>query len=281
MTIKLTLLKSLIIEAVKNETFHKGQFDKAVDEKAITAAYHEQAGNETYQERILGRAFYTNLAVFKTLVTEYVGGGGFDAADNVTDIEDGDTVNVFINVSDRFNKAFTDPLAKLASDFIINSMLMDWWRPVNKEQASLYAQFIERTTMAIRRCFNKMPPKAPTYKFPTAIILKYPIVDEQNGVPGMLTPDSSPTIPTEVLFQNPWHIGRGDESEITYTLRGESGNDKPVDDIIVRCDGGCCKPFIGHEGSWCLRGIDKGYSIVTLFSRHNDKVFAKFAVRIV
>lgn len=38
-TIKLELLKSIIIESVKNETFHRGQFDKAVDDKAITMAY--------------------------------------------------------------------------------------------------------------------------------------------------------------------------------------------------------------------------------------------------
>ena len=47
-TIQLTIIKSLVMESVKNGTYKRGQFDKAIDEKAIAAAYHEQAGDEEY-----------------------------------------------------------------------------------------------------------------------------------------------------------------------------------------------------------------------------------------
>lgn len=53
-----------------------------------------------------------------------------------------------------------------------------------------------------------------------------------------------------------------------------------IDDIIVRCDNACCTPAIGRNGQWLVRANSTGFTVVTLFSRHNDQVFAKFAIRV-
>ena len=89
-TITLTLLKPLIIESVKNETFQKGRYDKAVDQKAINVAYVEQAGNEDYHERILQRSLYTSLEELKTHLSDYLSTDGGATGDNITSSESGD-----------------------------------------------------------------------------------------------------------------------------------------------------------------------------------------------
>ena len=147
--ISITLVKSLIIESVKNETFQKGQFDRAVDPKAVTAAYHEQAGDEQYHLRILDRALYTNLSELKTILSEYVSPYGGMTADNIYSRENDDFIVISLSVSERFNNGMMEPLAKLCSKYVEESMLMDWWKPINDKQASLYAQFVERDLAAI------------------------------------------------------------------------------------------------------------------------------------
>ena len=163
-TIKLTLFKPLILESVKNETFQKGKFDKAVDSKAVTAAYVEQAGNETYHERILERSLYTSLEELKTHLSDYLSSNGGTTANNdIETTEQGNNIILSLVVSDRFNKGYTDTLARLSSKYIEESMLMDWWRPVNEKQSVMYANFVERDLAAIKRCFNKTAPSAPRY----------------------------------------------------------------------------------------------------------------------
>lgn len=278
--IKITLYKDLIFESVKNETYKSGQIEKGAGEKTVTAVFHEQAGDEAYHLRILERNFSQALAELQTLLPEYLTGDADPVADNlITTHEDGDKVKILITVSARFNKNLTDPLAKLFSAYIENTMLSIWWLSVNNDKATYYASLVERNKNNINRSFQKKAPSAPTYRYPTAITLRYPIVRERDGMPGLLTPDNSETIDPEMLYANPVIITVGADTEISYTLSGEDG--KPcVDDIIVRCDNGCCQMVI-DGGMWHARGIHDGFTVVTLFSRHNDNVFAKFAIRVV
>ena len=280
MNIRLTLYKSLIIESVKNETFHRGQFDKAADQKAAVAAFHEQAGDETYHERILQRSLTTNLSSLKTLLSDYLTASGELAGHNITEETNNDQIILILNVSERFNTSYTDALAKLAAEYVANAMLMDWWRPVNGKQSELYATFLQKNTADIQRCFSKTAPKVPVYKYPTAIDIRYPLIETSNGIPGYITPANS-QLAQEVLFGNPWRISEGEDSEISYTLSGENGED-PVDDIMVRVDNGrCCHARLNAQGRYYLHAVQKGYAIVTLFSRHDSRVFATFAVRVV
>lgn len=279
--IKITLYKNLIFETVKNETYKSGQIEKGAGEKTAQAVFHEQAGDEAYHLRILERNYRQAVAELESLLPEYLTGDEDPAADNlISTSEEGDKVEMFITVSERFNKSLVDPLAKLFSAYIENTMLTIWWVPVNNDKASYYSALTDRNLLAIRRSFQKKAPKAPVYHYPTAIILKYPIIGNSDGVPGLLTPDNSnEDVDPIMLFNNPVIIKRGDDTEISYTLTGEDGH-SCIDDIIVRCDRDCCR--IGIDGGmWHAYGICKGHTIVTLFSRHNDKVFAKFAIRVI
>ena len=278
--IKITLIQSLIVNSVKNETYRRGQVFKAADEKRTAMAFHDQAGDDTYHEAIIGRAMFTQAEMLKTWFSEYLSGSGFLAEDPlISQDEENGTIEISLKVSDRFNNGYVKTLARLGQKYVEDRIIYLWWATTDKELAAIYSQLAEEDLVGIRRCFSKTAPNKPAYNFPTAIELRYPIIPERNQTPGYITPGNSAVIQPVQLFNNPWIIGRGEESEISYTLTGEGGK-KPIDDVIVRCDDGCCEPFM-HGGNWCLRGICKGITIVTLFSRHNDQVFAKFAIRIV
>lgn len=238
--VKLTLIKSLIIEAVKNETFLRGQLDKAADEKAIAVAYHEQAGNETYQERLLSRGLYANLEELKTHLSDYLSTSGYSSADNnIGTDEEGDNIIISLIVSDRFNKGYTTSLARLSAEYIENGMLMDWWKPINEKQSALYGQFVERNLAAIKRCFNKTAPVAPTYQYTTSLSVTGSAID----------------------------IGVGEEHTVTYVI-----SDGAIDDIEVRLeDANICSVGRSEEG-FTVIGRQLGHTYMELYSRHNEQL---------
>lgn len=239
-TIQLTLVKSLIMNSVKNETFLRGQVIKAADEKLITEAYHEQAGDETYQERLLQRGLYTNLEELKTHLSDYLSTSGQSSADNNIDSEeDGDNIIVHLTVSDRFNKGYTQSLARLSSKYIEESILMDWWKPVNEKQSALYAQFVERDLQAIRRCFNKTAPSTPTIPYTT--ILK----------------TTGSAIELEV----------GETATVTYEL-----SDGAIDDIEVRIEDTTLIQAGRSEQGFTVTGLRRGHTWIELYSRHNEEL---------
>ena len=281
-TIKIQILHALAMQSAKNETYQKGVVDKAVDPKLIKAAFHEQAGNEAYHEAMLGRSLFTQIELLKTIFADYLVPDGFEVQDATIDSRESNGVTeICLNVSDRFNDGYVKALARLSQKFVEDRMIHLWWLSVSKEFAAIYATAAEDDRTAIMSCFNKTAPSAPVYHFPTAIEIRFPVLRPRNGIPAFLSSDSVPTgaVPVETLYGNPFVIGLGDDSEISYTLSGE--NDKmPLDDIIVRADSRCCRPYIGTDGKWHIKGVSTGYSVVTLFSRHNDKVFSSFAVRV-
>ena len=238
-TITLTLLKPLIIESVKNETFQKGKFDKAVDQKAISMAYVEQAGNESYHERILERTLYTSLEELKTHLSDYLSTDGGTTADNITSSEEGDQIIITLVVGDRFNHGYTDSLAKLSSKYVEECMLMDWWRPINEKQSLLYANFVERDLAAIKRCFNKTAPVAPTYQYTTSLEVEASSID----------------------------IGVGEEATVTYIISGGA-----IDDIEIRIeDRQICGAGRSREG-FTIVGRQLGHTYVQLYSRHDESI---------
>lgn len=237
MVIKLTLNKPLIIEAVKNETFHRGQIDKAADEKAITLAYHEQAGDDAYQERLISRGLYTAVEELKTWLTDYLVTSGLTAADNSIDsCIDGDNIVVQLMVSDRFNKAYTQSLARLSSKYIEESILVDWWKPINEKQSALYAQFVERDLAAIKRCFNKTAPQAPSVPYTTELRITGSVIE----------------------------LEIGEEATVTYEL-----SDGAIDDIEIRIEDGTLVGGGRSEEGFTVIGKQRGHTYITLYSRHN------------
>lgn len=239
-TIKLTLIKPLIIESVKNETFQKGKFDKSVDQKAVTAAYVEQAGNEAYHERILQRSLYTSLEELKTHLSDYLSSnGGSTGTNDISTTESGDNIILSLVVSDRFNKGYTDSLARLSSKYIEESMLMDWWRPVNEKQSAIYANFVERDLAAIKRCFNKTAPTAPTVPYTTVLN----------------------TTGSSVC------IGIGEESTITYSISAGA-----IDDIEVRIADKVLIDAGRTDEGFTIIGKQYGHTFIELYSRHNPEI---------
>lgn len=236
-TIQLSLVKSLILASVKNETFLRGQVVKAADQRLITEAYHEQAGDEAYQEALLERGLYTNLGELKTHLSDYLSSVGSSSADNVTSSEEDDIITITLVVGSRFNNGFTDPLAKLSSKYIEESMLMDWWKPINEKQSALYAQFVERDLAAIKRCFNKTAPVAPTVPYTTFLNV--------NG--------------------SAFDIGIGEEQTVTYTI-----SDGAIDDIEVRIeDTNLIEAGRTAEG-FTVKGKQLGHTYIEIYSRHNE-----------
>ena len=280
-TIKIQILHDLAMNSAKNETYQKGVVDKAVDPKLITAAFHEQAGNENYHETMLGRYMFSQIEVLKTFFVDYLTGDGNIAEDaTISSTEENGVTEITLKVSDRFNNGYVKTLARLSQKFVEDRMIYLWWLSVSKEFAAIYAGAAEEDKATIKDCFNKTAPAAPTYKWPTSIEIRYPIIPERNQMPGYITPSNQATIQPELLYANPLIIGRGQESEISYVLTGEN-DAKPIDDIVVRADNACCQAFIDDHGQWGIRGVGTGYTLVTLFSRHDDTVFAQFAVRVV
>ena len=288
MEIKLQLSKEEILQRVKAKTKLKGIADMASKQNADTVRYahNEEAGDDADSQFLLLSSLRTGVGRFKSVVTDYVVAydGDSPVADNIHDNLNSDIVDVFtifMEVSERFNQAYTQPLADHASDYIECQMLYDWYLPFAPEIAKNFAASASAVQLEIARCFIKTRPKVPTYKYPVEIIMKYPIIPDRDGMPGYITPDNEELMQPEMLFSNPWIVGIGQESEISYTLRSEQDGFKPLDDIVVRADNARICGVGMKNGRWCCWGRNKGYTIVTLYSRHDDKVFCQFSVRVV
>lgn len=276
--IKITLFRTLAVNSAKNDTFKAAVIDKAAEQKNVTVAYHESAGDDQYDERILDRAFFTQCEMLKTWFSEYLTGSGNSAEDPlVSSDESEDSVEISLRMSDRFNIGYVKTLARLSQKYVEDRMIHLWWATSDEKKATLYAKLAEEDLAGITQCFNKTAPSAPSYNFPDAISIRFPILDQRAIVPA-----GSPAgyvVPADTLMSYPYIIAVGEETEITYVLSCTSGK-KPVDDVIVRADDGCCMPCLDELGRWQVRGIKPGITIITLQSRHDDRVFARFALRV-
>lgn len=288
MEIKLVLSKEEILQRVKAKSHIKGVSDMASkqDSDSVRKAHNEQAGDDKDSDFLLLSSLRTGIDRFKSVIVDYVitFDDGADTADNIHDNLNNNTVDVFtifLEVSERFNKAMTQPLTDHASAYVENQMLYDWYLPFAPEIAKNFAAAAAAVQVEINQCFIKVRPKVPTYKYPTEIIMRYPIIPDRDGMPGYITPENKEMVQPEMLFANPWIMGIGQESEISYTLRSEQDDFSPMDDIVVRAD----NPYICQvglsKGRWNCKGCRQGYTVVTLYSRHNDQVFCQFAIRIV
>lgn len=289
MEIKLLLSKEEILQRVKAMTKRKGLADMASGNNGgdpVRYSHNEEAGGDPDSDFLLLSSLRTALGRFKTVVAEYVIANKDETvtADNIHDNLDDSTVDVFtvtMQVSDRFNQAFTQPLTDHASNYIENQILYDWYMPIAPEVAKNFAAAAAAVQLEIVRCFIKTRPKVPTYKYPSQIIIRYPIIPDNDGYPGYITPDNKSVMQPEMLFANPWIVGIGQESEISYTLVSETEDFKPLDDIVVRADDARICGIGLKGGKWCCWGRNSGYTVITLYSRHDDNVFAQFAIRVV
>lgn len=163
MEISLNLVLPVIIDSVESETYLKGRYDRASDERANGIAYHETAGGEDVHRRKILRNIYTSVDNLTAYMNNYIANKGYCVGDNVTSEinETAETITITLNVSNRFNKANTEPLARKCSEYIEMRTLYLWWIPFSKEQAQYYYALCEEVLGNLTRLFTKSAPNAP------------------------------------------------------------------------------------------------------------------------
>lgn len=158
-TLKLSLKKSLIIEAVKADTYQSGQVDKAADSvKNASLAYNEQAGDEQYQERKLVRFLRSGLARFAAAMNEFVDTESGTLSYVLTD--ESDEIEILVVVSDRYNDGLAQPLSSFAEEYVSYTMDYMWWQSIKPALAKDYFGYAQDTLIQIRLCLAKTAPKA-------------------------------------------------------------------------------------------------------------------------
>ena len=174
-TITLSLKKSLIIEAVKADTYQRAQADKSDNPIANAArAYVEAAGDETFHERKLMRHLRSGLAKFATMMNEFVDSENGSITYTLSDSSD--DITVIVIVTDRYNSGLAQPLASLAEDYVVYCMDSDWWQQFKSDLAKDYFERAGNTLEFIRLCLAKTAPS--------------PSSSSYTAVTGTVTPNS-------------------------------------------------------------------------------------------
>ena len=249
--VRLHIITSLIIEAVKAETYIRGAVVKAADDKTNAMVYQSQAGDETVHERKLKRTLYTATEELKTYLSDYLDIIGYANADNnieSTIDEAAETLDISLIVSDRFNKSYTDSLARLCSRFIEDNMIISWFLTVDPNQAQVYRLSLETTKQAIQRCFNKLPPNLPPIPYPYKITLD---VTEWNAEPNH-------------------------RKKVTYTIGDDAIDDvqaKSSDTSIATVERTGAKIFSIYSHL-------AGTAVITIYSKHKEEIKATVNVTV-
>lgn len=242
MNIKLKLFPSVILEAVKAETHIKGQIDRAIDDKAARVAYQEEAGDEQFHERKLMRGIYTSLDNLKGELAQYLADKGATIGNNlVAEIDTtADTITLSLEVSNSFNKSYTDSLARLCAKYIEDATLVLWWGTFNANQAQYYTSLLASDTIAIGKCFIKVAPKRVALPYTSQITL--------TG--------------TEI------EATANEEFTVSYTL-----DDGAVDDIEIFTPRHVIWRRGVEDGIFYLTALHEGIFNCKLYSLHDESVY--------
>ena len=250
--IKLHIITSLIIEAVKAETYIRGAVIKATDDKTNAMVYQSQAGDEKVHERKLMRNLYQATEELKTFLSDYLDIIGYANADNNIESEideESQTLDISIIVSNRFNKSYTESLARMCSRYIEDSMIISWFLPVDPNQAQVYRLSLETTKQAIQRCFNKLPPIVPAIPYPYRI---------------------TASISEHTMYPN-------HRVKVTYTI-----GDDAIDDVQAKSSDTSIAT-VQRTGSkiFSIYSHLAGNATISLYSKHKEEIKATVAITVV
>ena len=173
--VTLLLKKSLILEAVKADTYQSGQIDKSADPvKNASLAYNEQAGDETYQDRKLLRFLRSGLARFAAALNEFVDSERGSISYTLTD--GSDDISIQVVVSDRYNNGLAQPLSSFAEEYITYTVDYMWWQSIKPTLAKDYFGYAQDTLTQIRLCLAKTAPtsSSSSYTDVTGSVDEYP-----------------------------------------------------------------------------------------------------------
>ena len=259
MIIKFQIVKSAVLNEVKNATFLKAKVDGATDDKAIKLSFNEAAGTEDVHEQTLTHDFQTALEVVKTILADYIVSNEQTMGDNIIYYNDktDDVVEFTLNASRRCNGTLTDTLARMVAKYVEDYMIFQWWlKTTNQKQAEPYQAFLTIDEQSIRRCFVLSGPVVPTVPYTQHLTAKIDGSEE----------DGAATI-------------RIDEEDVTLSY---SIDDGAIDDIEARSsDPTILEVHRSQEPhAFWLKPVNTGVAYVTLFSRHSDKLCVEVEVTV-
>lgn len=259
MIIKFQIVKSAVINEVKNATFLKAKMDGATDDKAIKMSFNEAAGTEEVHDQTLTHDFQTALEVVKTILADYIVSNEQTVGDNIIYYNEktDDVVEFILNASRRCNGTLTDTLARLVAKYVEDYMIFQWWlKTSNQKQAEPYQGMIALDEQSIRRCFVLSGPMVPKVPYTQSLTAKVDGSDTEGGVEMTL----------------------GDEdATLSYGI-----DDGAIDDIEARSnDTSILEVYRSLEKhAFWLKPVNTGVANVTLFSRHSDKVKVEVEVTV-
>lgn len=165
-TLQLTLHAKDIKLAVKADTYITGQIDKSSDMvKNAALAYNEQAGDENYHEVKLYRTMRGAVSKFEAAMAEYVESSSSSSVADTLTSATADEFTITFTVGARYNGAYSNTIASLAQEFIINMMLYAWWQSIKPALAKDYLEFSMENLSYIRRCLSKTAPDTNTSSY--------------------------------------------------------------------------------------------------------------------
>lgn len=181
MTIKITLIKSLIVEAVKNVTFLKGKIDEA-NPQLQAMAYNEQAGDDTWHERIIERNLFAGVEKVKSFIIEHLASIGATIGDNDFTLDtDDDQIIILFNVPERFNVAQTSTLSQLMAKCVEDYILYNWYAAINVQQSEVYLKMFDFDAGKLMGSFSKTAPSIPQRKYTSEISVE--AYEDMDGIP--------------------------------------------------------------------------------------------------
>ena len=259
MIIKFQIIKSVVIEAVKSTTYLKAKVDSAADENAVKVGFNEAAGDDEVHENLLTHDFQTALEMVKTLLAEYLVPTAQSVGDNIIyyNDKDDDIVEFVLNASRRCNGTLTDTLARLVAKYVEDYMIFQWWtKTTNLKQAEIYQASLAVDEKSIRRCFVLSGPTLPTIPYTQHLTAKVDGSEEDGAV--------------TITLENK-------EETISYSI-----DNGAIDDIEARSDDPSVLEI--HRSpepyTFSLNPVNTGVAIVTLFSRHSDKLKVEIEVTV-
>ena len=259
MIIKFQIIKSVVIEAVKSTTYLKAKVDSAADENAVKVGFNEAAGDDEVHENLLTHDFQTALEMVKTLLAEYLVPTAQSVGDNIIyyNDKDDDIVEFVLNASRRCNGTLTDTLARLVAKYVEDYMIFQWWtKTTNLKQAEIYQASLAVDEKSIRRCFVLSGPTLPTIPYTQHLTAKVDGSEEDGAV--------------IIALENK-------EETLSYSI-----DNGAIDDIEARSDDPSVLEI--HRSpepyTFSLNPVNTGVAIVTLFSRHSDKLKVEVEVTV-
>lgn len=259
MIIKFQIIKSVVIEAVKSTTYLKAKVDSAADENAVKVGFNEAAGDDEVHENLLTHDFQTALEMVKTLLAEYLVPTAQSVGDNIIyyNDKDDDIVEFVLNASRRCNGTLTDTLARLVAKYVEDYMIFQWWtKTTNLKQAEIYRASLAVDEKNIRRCFVLSGPTLPTIPYTQHLTAKVDGSEEDGAV--------------TIALENK-------EETLSYSI-----DNGAIDDIEARSDDPSVLEI--HRSpepyTFSLNPVNTGVAIVTLFSRHSDKLKVEVEVTV-